>query len=118
MTLKDLEKILYFECYVVIEPDKKEFPNLLSRSSIKEVLTEHRYREAMDEHGPDSFFVPRWARRQFAKLLAEIDIEALSRGAARPRDRDGDRERARKRKKIAKRLKVVNAFRDVTGNRP
>ncbi len=110
MTLKDLEKILYFECYVVIS-DKKEFPN--QPFEYKEVLTEHRYREAMAEHGPDSFRAEMGASA-IRKLLAEIDIEG-----------EGERLRIEmrevsseaRRKKIAKRLKVVNAFR-VSGNRP
>jgi DNA-directed RNA polymerase subunit beta' len=110
MTLKDLEKILYFECYVVIS-DKKEFPS--QPFEYKEVITEHRYRRAMEEQGPDSFRAEMGAAA-IRKLLAEIDIEG-----------DGDRLRIEmreagseaRRKKIAKRLKVMNAFR-VSGNRP
>jgi DNA-directed RNA polymerase subunit beta' len=70
MTLKDLEKILYFECYVVIS-DKKEFPS--QPFEYKEVITEHRYRRAMEEQGPDSFRAEMGAAA-IRKLLAEIDM--------------------------------------------
>jgi DNA-directed RNA polymerase subunit beta' len=110
MTLKDLEKILYFECYVVIS-SKKEFPS--QPFEYKEVLSEHRYRRALEEHGPDSFRAEMGAAA-IRKLLAEIDIQE-----------EGERLRVEmrevsseaRRKKIAKRLKVVNAFR-ISGNRP
>src|SRR6185295_1495796 len=52
MTLKDLEKILYFESFVVTS-SKKELPG--QPFEYKEVLSEQRYRKAMEEHGPDSF---------------------------------------------------------------
>jgi len=110
MTLKDLEKILYFECYVVIS-DKKEFPN--QPFEYKEVLTEHRYREAMQEHGPDSFRAEMGASA-IRKLLAEIDIQGEGERLRIEMREVGSEAR---RKKIAKRLKVVNAFR-VSGNRP
>ena len=110
MTLKDLEKILYFECYVVIST-KKEFPG--QPFEYKEVLSEHRYRRAMEEHGPDAFRAEMGAAA-IRKLLAEIDIaEEGERLRVEMREVSSEA----RRKKIAKRLKVVNAFR-VSGNRP
>jgi len=70
MTLKDLEKILYFECYVVTS-SKQEFPG--QPFEYKEVLSEQRYRKAMEEHGPESFEADMGAAA-IRKLLADIDI--------------------------------------------
>ena len=48
MTLKELEKILYFESYVVIEPGATPLQE-------RELLSETRYRKVCEEHGPDAF---------------------------------------------------------------
>jgi len=48
MTLKDLERVLYFENYIVIEPGVSPFKE-------KQLLSEEQYNQALDEHGPDSF---------------------------------------------------------------
>ena len=48
MTLKDLERVLYFENYVVIDPGISPFKE-------KQLLSEEEYNTALDEHGPDSF---------------------------------------------------------------
>jgi len=110
MTLKDLEKILYFECYVVTST-KQEFPG--QSFEYKEVLSEQRYRKAMEEHGPDSFKADMGAAA-IRKLLADIDIDEESDRLRIEMREVGSEAR---RKKIAKRLKVLNAFR-VSGNRP
>src|ERR1700747_3011235 len=48
MTLKELEKILYFENYVVTDPGETPLQH-------KELLTERKYRKLVEEHGPDAF---------------------------------------------------------------
>src|SRR6185369_3451956 len=98
MTLKDLEKILYFECFVVTSA-KKDLPN--QPVEYKEVLSEGRFRKLMEEHGPDSF-------------VADIEIDDESERLRVEMREAGSEAR---RKKIAKRLKVLNAFR-LSGNRP
>src|SRR6201988_383728 len=110
ITLKDREKILYFESFVVTS-SKKEYPG--QPFEYKEVLSETRFRKGLEEHGPDPFRADMGASA-IRKLLGDIDIEE-----------DGERLRLEmrevgseaRRKKIAKRLKVLNAFR-VSGNRP
>ncbi len=110
MTLKDLEKILYFESFVVTS-SKKDSPG--QPFEYKEVLSENRYRKAMEEHGPDSFKADMGAAA-IRKLLGDIDIEEDSERLRLEMREVGSEAR---RKKIAKRLKVLNAFR-VSGNRP
>ena len=48
MSLKDLERVLYFENYIVIEPGVTTFTEM-------QLLTEDQYNQALDEFGPDSF---------------------------------------------------------------
>ncbi len=110
MTLKDLEKILYFECFVVTS-EKKDLPN--QPVEYKEVLSEGRYRKLMEEHGPDAF-VAGMGAAAIRKLLADIEIdEECERLRLEMREAGSEA----RRKKIAKRLKVLNAFR-LSGNRP
>ena len=106
MSLKHLEKILYFESYVVVDPG----PTTLKE---KELVTEDRLRELQDEHGASAFRIGIGAEA-IRELLRKIDINALwdelhvkSKGSTS----------AALKKKYAKRLKVVEAFRK-SGNRP
>src|SRR6266850_8617372 len=110
MTLKDLEKILYFECFVVTS-QKKDLPN--QPVEYKEVLSETRFRKLMEEHGPDAFRAEMGAAA-IRKLLADIEVDEESERLRLEMREVGSEAR---RKKIAKRLKVLNAFR-VSGNKP
>jgi DNA-directed RNA polymerase subunit beta' len=105
MTLKELEKVLYFECYVVTSPGKTAL-------QYKELLSEQRYRKARDEFGEG--FEAEMGAEAIRKLLKDIEIDKLSE-ELRLEMREATSEA--KRKKIAKRLKVVNAFKQ-SGNRP
>ena len=106
MTLKDLERVLYFENYVVIEPG-------LTPLKERQLLTEDEFYKASDEYGEDSFTAQIGAEA-IRHLLQAIDLEKLrdqlrvdiaaSNGGEKP-------------KKLVKRLKVVEAFID-SGNRP
>ena len=99
MALKDVERVLYFESYIVTEPG-------LTELEPKQLLTEEEYMEAQDMHGEDAF-------------TAMIGAEAI-REMLRAIDLEGDAEILRqevkeatselKLKKAAKRLKVVEAF--------
>src|SRR5436853_1713207 len=106
MTLKELEKILYFESYVVVDPGT---PPLQER----ELLSEGRYRKLVEEHGPDAFRAGMGAEA-IRKLLKAVDVARLSEDL-RQEMRDANSEV--RRKKMAKRLKVINAFK-TSGNRP
>src|SRR6476619_5472149 len=106
MKLKDLERVLYFENYVVIEPG-------LTPLADKQLLTEDEFYKAQDEYGEDSF-TAKIGAEAIRDLLMAIDLEKLrddirkeiseSRGTEKP-------------KQLVKRLKVVEAFID-SGNRP
>jgi DNA-directed RNA polymerase subunit beta' len=105
MSLKDIEKILYFEAYVVLEPGSTPL-------EYKELLTETRYRKAIEEYGAN--FSAEMGADAVRKLLKAVDVAKLGE-ELRQEMRDANSEV--RRKKIAKRLKVMNAFRN-SGNRP
>ena len=105
MTLKELEKVLYFESYVVVDAGKTPL-------QYKELLNENRYRKAREEYG-DGFRAEMGAEA-IRTLLKDIDVDELSQ-ELRVEMREATSEA--KRKKIAKRLKVVNALK-TSGNHP
>ncbi|OGQ79751.1 MAG: DNA-directed RNA polymerase subunit beta' [Deltaproteobacteria bacterium RIFCSPLOWO2_12_FULL_60_19] len=105
MSLKDIEKILYFEAYVVVEPGSTPL-------EYQELLTEARYRKAVEEHGAN--FTAKMGAEAVRQLLKAVDINKLGEDL-RAEMREANSEV--RRKKIAKRLKVVNAFK-CSGNRP
>ena len=99
MTLRDIEKVLYFESYVVVEPGL--VPNLQRG----QLLTEEQHFELFEEHGDE-----------FAALMGAEGVRDLLKNI----DLDGEVEQLRaelevtgsesKNKKLAKRLKVLEAF--------
>ena len=105
MTLKELEKILYFEAYVVTSSKVDALPP-------GSLLNEEKYRAMLEEHG-DQFTVGIGAEA-IRDLLKSIDLVALS-AIIREDIRSTGSET--KRTKLGKRLKVVEAFRD-SGNKP
>ncbi|HWP57170.1 MAG TPA: DNA-directed RNA polymerase subunit beta' [Candidatus Acidoferrales bacterium] len=105
MSLKDLEKILYFESYVVVDPGSTPLQP-------KELLTEARYRKAREEYGNN--FTAEMGAEAIRKLLAAVDLDKLAE-SLRQEMRTANSEV--RRKKVAKRLKVVSAFKN-SGNRP
>ena len=105
MTLKELEKILYFEAYVVTSSKVDALPP-------GSLLNEEKYRAMLEEHG-DQFSVGIGAEA-IRDLLKSIDLVALS-AIIREDIRSTGSET--KRTKLGKRLKVVEAFRD-SGNKP
>jgi DNA-directed RNA polymerase subunit beta' len=105
MTLKELEKVLYFESYVVV---KSEEPSLPAGT----LLNEERYRQAFDEF-PGKFTVGIGAQA-IKEMLASLDLNTISVQLREEMRKTGSEA---KRRKLAKRLKVVEAFRD-SGNRP
>ena len=105
MTLKELEKVLYFESYIVTDAGKTAL-------QYKELLTEARYRKAREEFG--EAFEAEMGAEAIRKLLKDIDVEKLAQDL-RVEMKQATSEA--KRKKISRRLKVVSAFRN-SGNRP
>src|ERR1700716_1185024 len=106
MTLKDLERVLYFENYVVLEPG-------LTPLKERQLLTEEEYFKAQDEFGEDSFTAMIGAEA-IRILLEAIDLERLRQDL---RGEIAVAQGTEKPKKLVKRLKVVEAFLE-SGNRP
>jgi DNA-directed RNA polymerase subunit beta' len=106
MTLKSLERILYFESYVVLEPG-------LTPLEDRQLLSEDEYLKAQDEFGADSFTAAIGAEaiREMLKALDLDKMQADLRAEIVGSDSDV------KKKKIAKRLKIVEAFQQ-SGNKP
>jgi len=105
ISLRDLERILYFESYVVVDAGEAPLKD-------KELLTEERYRQLQQEH-PGKFRTGMGAEA-IKELLKRVDVEALS-GELREKMKNDPSQQ--KRVKYAKRLKVVEAFRK-SGNKP
>ncbi|HVH84073.1 MAG TPA: DNA-directed RNA polymerase subunit beta', partial [Steroidobacteraceae bacterium] len=106
MTLRDLERVLYFETHVVVEPG-------LTALKRHQLLTEDQYQNAIDEFGEQSFEAKIGAEA-LKEMLARIDLEK-EREALRAELKETSSEA--KRKKYVKRLKLVESFVD-SGSRP
>ncbi|MDF1619669.1 DNA-directed RNA polymerase subunit beta' [Pseudothioclava nitratireducens] len=106
MTLRDLERILYFENYVVIEPG-------LTDLSYGQLMTEEEYLDAQDMYGADAFTANIGAEA-IREMLQAIDLEAT---AEQLREELKEATGELKPKKIIKRLKIVESFIE-SGNRP
>ena len=105
MTLRDIERVLYFESYVVTEPGM----TTLEKSAI---LTEEEYLDALEEHG-DEFDALMGAEAVLA-LLQQIDLDGE---VAQMREELPEIGSETKRKKVTKRLKLMEAF-AASGNKP
>jgi DNA-directed RNA polymerase subunit beta' len=106
MTLRDLERVLYFENYVVVEPG-------LTPLKMRQLLSEEAYMKAQDEYGEDAFQALIGAEA-LKRMLGEINlVEERDRIRQELRETTSDA----KRKKLVKRLKIAEAFVD-SGNKP
>lgn len=105
MTLRDIERVLYFEAYVVIEPG-------LTSLERGQLLNEEAYIEALEEYG-DEFVVKMGAEAIF-ELLRSLDLPALVNTL---REEINASSSDTKIKKLTKRLKLIESFSNV-GNRP
>ncbi|HEV7292045.1 MAG TPA: DNA-directed RNA polymerase subunit beta' [Devosia sp.] len=106
MTLKDIERILYFENYVVLDPGLTPFTQ-------NELLTEEQFLDAQDEYGADSF-TAKIGAEAIRDILLALDLEKI---AADLRVEIAEATTELKPKKLAKRLKIVEQF-IVSGNKP
>jgi len=107
MSLRELEKILYFEEYVVVEPGK--VPGLKKKT----LVSVDRVRKLREEHGEGAFTAGMGAEA-IRELLRALDLDSLAREL---RSQMSVENSAQKKKKIIKRLKVVEAFLK-SGNQP
>src|SRR4051812_32669351 len=106
MTLRDLERILYFEQYVVVEPG-------LTPLKRGQLLSEDMYIKAQEDHGEEAF-TAKIGAEALKVMLSEINLEE-----EREKLREDLKETASeaKRKKYVKRLKLIESFIE-SGNRP
>ncbi|AXA83539.1 DNA-directed RNA polymerase subunit beta' [Lysobacter oculi] len=105
MTLRDIERILYFEAYVVTEPG-------LTPLEAGQLLNEEQYMQARQEHG-DDFEAAMGAEAVF-DLLRDIDLQAEM---VKLKEEIASTGSETKLKRLTKRIKLVEAFLD-SGNRP
>jgi DNA-directed RNA polymerase subunit beta' len=106
MTLKDLERILYFEYYVVLEPG-------LTPLKDRQLLSEEEYLKAQEEFGADSFTATIGAEA-IREMLKALDLDKMQ---ADLRADIGETDSDIKKKKFGKRLKLIEAF-IASGNKP
>jgi DNA-directed RNA polymerase subunit beta' len=106
MPLKDIEKVLYFEQYIVTEPG-------ITPLQEKQLLTEDDFVKAQDDYGEDAFTAMIGAEA-VRELLMQLDLE---KEAETLRKEIAESTSELKPKKLAKRLKLVEAFMR-SGNRP
>ncbi len=106
ITLKDLEKVLYCESFIVVDPKETDLKK-------GELLSEDRFHKELEKNGDDSFTAG-MGGEAVRDLLRQIDVVSL---ADQLRKDMKETTSDAKRKKIAKRLKVAESFRE-SGNKP
>lgn len=106
LNIKDIERIIYFESYIVIDPKSTPLKE-------KELLSEERYRKAIDEYGYGSF-VAKMGAEAIKDLLKKVDLDLSIIELKTELRETGSMQ---KKLKIAKRLKIMEAFRR-SGNKP
>jgi DNA-directed RNA polymerase subunit beta' len=99
MTLKDIERILYFENYVVVDAG-------LSPLEPRQLLNEEQFMDAQDEYGEDNFTAMIGAEA-LKRMLSEIELETELEEVRVEFKETGSEA---KRKKYVKRLKLIEAF--------
>ena len=103
--LRDLEKIIYYEEYVVIDPGTTPLKK-------KELLSEEKYQEAVEKHGAN--FKAKIGAEAVRDLLKEVDLDVLCRKLRKDLEKSKDLLNNRK---TLKNLKIVEDFKK-SGNRP
>jgi DNA-directed RNA polymerase subunit beta' len=106
LTLKEVERVLYCESYIVLDPGRVE------ELALTDVLSEERYQDLQAKH-PDGFRAAMGAAA-LRELLSNLQVEEECK---RLREEMRAATSDAKRKKLAKRLRVFDAFR-VSGNNP
>ena len=106
MTLKDLERILYFEYYVVLEPG-------LTPLKDRQLLSEEEYLKAQDEYGQDSFTAMIGAEA-IREMLKALDLRSCRATCA---SRSPNTDASSRRRSSPSALKLIEAFIE-SGNKP
>ena len=108
MTLREIERILYFEAFVVVDPGMTDDPDL-ERGKL---LTDDMYLEKIQEHGDE--FDARMGAEAIRELLRTLDLDVE---IAKLREELPRTNAETKIKKFSKRLKIMEAFKE-SGNKP
>jgi DNA-directed RNA polymerase subunit beta' len=106
LTLKELERVLYFESWIVLDPKQTPLEK-------KQLLTDEEYADLKEQYGEDAF-VAGIGAEAIRTILEEIDLEKMDQEI---RDDLKTTASDTKRKRLIKRLKVIEALRK-SGNRP
>ena len=116
MAPRSLERVLYFASYVVLDAGDTAL-------QYKQILNEREYREALQMYGTQAF-TARMGAEAVAKLLEDIDLDALSKELRDEIDRLSEAEKekggqtiSQKKMRLVKRLEVVESFRQ-SNNKP
>ncbi|MBI2608251.1 MAG: DNA-directed RNA polymerase subunit beta' [Deltaproteobacteria bacterium] len=105
LALKNLERVLYSESYIVTDPGGSDLKE-------KQILSEEEYHQALEEHGAS--FTASMGGEAILELLNKLDIDKL---AKELREEMKETNSAAQKKKLAKRLDVIEAFQKST-NKP
>ncbi|MDQ7014760.1 MAG: DNA-directed RNA polymerase subunit beta' [Gammaproteobacteria bacterium] len=105
MTLREVERILYFEAFVVVDPGMTEMET-------GQLLNDEQYLEAIEEHGND--FDARMGAEAVHDLLKHVDLNSDARQLREEIDATGSETKL---KRLTKRLKLVESFL-ASGNNP
>jgi DNA-directed RNA polymerase subunit beta' len=105
MTLREIERVLYFEAFVVIEPG-------MTPMQRGQLLTDEMYLEAIEEHGDE--FDARMGAEAVYELLRSIDLSAEIK---KVREEMAGTSSETKLKRLSKRLKLIESFVE-SGNKP
>jgi DNA-directed RNA polymerase subunit beta' len=99
MTARSLERVIYYENYMVVDPGKTPL-------EMKQLLTDTEYRQALDEYGDDSF-VAKMGGEAVRDALIKMDLEAT---VAELHEQMRATRSKQIKKKLSKRLKVIQGF--------
>jgi len=105
MTIKDLERVIYYESYLVTDPGNTTL-------QVRELISEERYYELLDEGFE---FEAKMGGEAIQSLLGKLELDELS---IELRDQIANETSMQRKQEALKRLKVVEAFRNSGGNRP
>jgi len=105
MTLREIERVLYFEAFVVIEPG-------MTPMQRGQLLTDEMYLEAIEQHGDE--FDARMGAEAVYELLRSLDLQAE---VVKTREEMGNTSSEMKLKRLSKRLKLIESFIE-SGNKP
>jgi DNA-directed RNA polymerase subunit beta' len=105
LTIKEVERVLYFEMYIVVEPGPSQY-------KFCELITEDKYLEGKEKFGDK--FLGGIGAEAMRECLKKIDVETVAKTI---REEMRETSSDAKRKKLARRLKVVDAFR-ISGVKP